>query len=138
MRLEGTIEWPDRTKTGVERDGEDGNARLAWIGEGSHGLGKAVAVDEGTEIAMSQLLIDQSAQAVFWCVQFRGEHGDAQAFFSVDLIVLHQVTKGLQQHGILFIGSQREGRIVLMDFARRRRACAKNTRGGELPVGGDG
>src|SRR6266852_628961 len=65
MHLEGAIEWPDRTKTGVEGDGEDRDARLAGIAERSHGLGKAVAVDEGAEIAMSQFLIDQSAQPVF-------------------------------------------------------------------------
>src|SRR5215470_12625233 len=83
MSLEGTIERPDRTKTGVERDGEDRNVRLAWIAERSHGLGKAVAVDEGAEIAMSQFLVDQSAQPVLRYRQLRGEHGDAQTLFSI-------------------------------------------------------
>ena len=69
MRLEGPIEGPDRAEAGVERDRQDRHVGLGGIAQRGLGLGQAVAVDEGAEIAMAKLLVDETAQAIFGNVE---------------------------------------------------------------------
>jgi hypothetical protein len=65
MRLEGAIERADRSEAGVEGDRQDRNLGLAGIAQGGRGFRRTIAVDEGAEIAMAELAVDQTAQPIF-------------------------------------------------------------------------
>ena len=59
MRLEGAIEGPDRTEAGVERNGQDRHGDLRRIAQRGLDFSQAITVDEGAEIAMTELPVDQ-------------------------------------------------------------------------------
>jgi hypothetical protein len=59
MRLEGAIEGPDRAEAGVERNGQDRHGGLRGIAQRGLDFSQAITVDEGPEIAMTELPVDQ-------------------------------------------------------------------------------
>ena len=69
MRLEGPIEGPDRAETGVERNRQDRHIGLGSVAQRGLGLSQTIAVDEGAEIAMAELLVDETAQPIFGDVE---------------------------------------------------------------------
>src|SRR5881392_628782 len=61
-RLERPVEGADGAVTAVERDGEDGKARLGGIGEAPRRLGQPVVVEKVIEVAVAEVPVDGAAQ----------------------------------------------------------------------------
>ena len=78
MRLEGAIEGADRAEAGVERDRQDRHSGLGGIAQRGLGFRQAIAVDEGAEIAVAELPVDQMAQPVLRNVELLRQRRDAQ------------------------------------------------------------
>ena len=70
MRLKGAIEGADRAEARVERDRQDRYGGLRGIAQRGFGFGQAIAVNEGVEIAMAELPVDQMAQPVLPDIEF--------------------------------------------------------------------
>src|SRR5262249_54367205 len=70
MRLKGAVEGADRAEASVERDRQDRYGGLRGIAQRGFGFGQAIAVNEGAEIAMAELPVDQMAQPMFRNVEF--------------------------------------------------------------------
>jgi len=93
MRLEGAIEGADRAEAGVERDRQDRHSGLGWIAQRGLGFRQPVAVDEGAEIAVAELPVDQMAQPVLRNVELLLQRRDAQLRLAIDLAVVDQLAK---------------------------------------------
>ena len=100
MRLEGPIERPDRAEAGVERDRQDRHLGLGGIAQRGLGLGQPIAVDEGAEIAMAELLVDQTAQPIFGNVELLRQRRDAQVRLAIDLVVVDQLAQRGEQRRV--------------------------------------
>ena len=97
--LKARLKGPSELKP-ASSDGRDRHLGLGGVGERRLGVGNPIKVQEGGEVPVTQLLVDQLAQPVFRQAEPQGELTERQPLLTIGAVDGHRAFEGNGQRWV--------------------------------------